>query len=304
MPMFRASPLAWRGGKGWISEKVWEALGDPAHYIEPFAGSLAVLLTRPGGGGRVETVGDADGFVANFWRAMQADCEAVEHHWAQPPIEVDLLAWQSHLKKQAESLTKKLAENHRFYDPEIAGRWAHLAAWRLQSPLAGNNITKLKPSTTAGGLVTIRGAGRREERIEWLRNVQHRISGVRIMFGDWHRTVTDAEFIGTHNGVFLDPPYKVKTRLQHNYEADRRGGNEPSAEALRWAAEHGNNPNLRIVLCAHEGDLAESLTESGWTSYVGRRLVGTNSRMTDARLDAIWFSPHCLQISGKLFAVS
>ena len=39
--------------------------GDANKYGEPFAGSAAMLLGRPNVG-KVETINDADGFVANF----------------------------------------------------------------------------------------------------------------------------------------------------------------------------------------------------------------------------------------------
>jgi site-specific DNA-adenine methylase len=38
------APFPWFGGKSRIAHLVWERFGDVAHYIEPFAGSLAVLL--------------------------------------------------------------------------------------------------------------------------------------------------------------------------------------------------------------------------------------------------------------------
>ena len=47
MPVdYNKAPFPWFGGKSAASEAVWAALGDPAHYVEPFAGSLAALL-RP-----------------------------------------------------------------------------------------------------------------------------------------------------------------------------------------------------------------------------------------------------------------
>lgn len=55
-----------------IADIVWQALGQPAHYIEPFFGSGAVLLNRPDWVPRmIETVNDKDGFIANVWRALQ-----------------------------------------------------------------------------------------------------------------------------------------------------------------------------------------------------------------------------------------
>ena len=66
------APFVWFGGKRRVAPQVWEALGDVDNYVEPFAGSLAVLLGRPhdlsDGQRRAETVNDADGMLANFWR--------------------------------------------------------------------------------------------------------------------------------------------------------------------------------------------------------------------------------------------
>ena len=58
--------------------------------------SFAVLLGRPhdmsNGTRRAETVNDADGFLANFWRALAHDPEAVAHWCDWPVNEVDLFA--------------------------------------------------------------------------------------------------------------------------------------------------------------------------------------------------------------------
>jgi site-specific DNA-adenine methylase len=40
------TPFTYFGGKSDAAPAVWAALGDVAHYVEPFMGSLAVLL-RP-----------------------------------------------------------------------------------------------------------------------------------------------------------------------------------------------------------------------------------------------------------------
>ena len=44
--MLRA-PFPWFGGKSRVAAVVWRAFGDVPNYVEPFAGSLAVLLGRP-----------------------------------------------------------------------------------------------------------------------------------------------------------------------------------------------------------------------------------------------------------------
>jgi site-specific DNA-adenine methylase len=65
------APFPWFGGKRKVASLVWEAIGDVPNYVEPFAGSLAVLLARPPGHkGGVETANDMDGLLCNFWRAL------------------------------------------------------------------------------------------------------------------------------------------------------------------------------------------------------------------------------------------
>ena len=56
------APFPYMGGKASIAQVVWEALGDPGVYIEPFAGSAAVLLARPTAP-KVETINDASGQI-------------------------------------------------------------------------------------------------------------------------------------------------------------------------------------------------------------------------------------------------
>ena len=40
------APFPYFGGKATVADVIWEALGQPKHYIEPFAGSCAILLNR------------------------------------------------------------------------------------------------------------------------------------------------------------------------------------------------------------------------------------------------------------------
>lgn len=85
------SPFPWFGGKSRAAEIIWNRFGEVPNYCEPFAGSLAVLLFRPTEPG-IETVNDLDRYVANFWRAVQSDPEAVAAHANWPVNEVDLEA--------------------------------------------------------------------------------------------------------------------------------------------------------------------------------------------------------------------
>jgi hypothetical protein len=115
------APFPWFGGKSRAAALIWERFGDVANYVEPFAGSLAVLLARPHGP-RVETVNDRDAYLANLWRAVQADPKAVARHCDWPVNEADLHARHRWLLAQADFREKMLSDPH-FYDAKIAGWW-------------------------------------------------------------------------------------------------------------------------------------------------------------------------------------
>lgn len=81
------SPLKWHGGKHYFAKKFIEIMPPHLNYVEPFAGSLAVLLEREPGRdwmangnvkklssserGSGEFVNDIHGELMNFWAALQ-----------------------------------------------------------------------------------------------------------------------------------------------------------------------------------------------------------------------------------------
>lgn len=115
------APFPWFGGKSRAASLIWDRLGDVQTYNEPFAGSLAVLLGRPHEP-RVETVNDLDCYLANFWRALQADPDAVAYYADYPVNETDLHARHLWLVNQAEFQASMKADPE-FYDAKIAGWW-------------------------------------------------------------------------------------------------------------------------------------------------------------------------------------
>jgi DNA adenine methylase len=62
-------PFVYYGGKTRLAGKIAALLPEHGHYVEPFAGSLAVLLAKPAS--RLETVNDLDGDLMLFWRVLR-----------------------------------------------------------------------------------------------------------------------------------------------------------------------------------------------------------------------------------------
>lgn len=117
-----AAPFPWFGGKALACETVWEAFGEVDNYVEPFCGSAAMLLGAPAGK-RVETINDADGFVANFWRAVSFDAASVAEHADWPVNEADLFARHSWLVRQRSELIDRLHADPEWFDAKVAGWW-------------------------------------------------------------------------------------------------------------------------------------------------------------------------------------
>jgi len=120
--MSLSAPFPYFGGKSRASELVWSLIGDTPNYVEPFCGSLAMLLNRPNGAGHVETVNDACGFIANFWRAVKSDPELTAQHADWPVNEIDLESRHGWLINRSAKLREWLADPD-YFDAKIAGWW-------------------------------------------------------------------------------------------------------------------------------------------------------------------------------------
>ena len=118
------APFPYFGGKSRVAEAVWQRLGSPARYIEPFAGSLAVLLARPRPFAGREIVNDSDGLLVNAWRAMARDPDAVAEHADWWATESDLHARHAWLVGQREDITRRLEGDPDWFDTKAAGWWA------------------------------------------------------------------------------------------------------------------------------------------------------------------------------------
>lgn len=117
------SPYPYFGGKSRIAPIVWKCLGDCKCYLEPFFGWGAVLLARPRPFAGKEVINDLDGHVANFWRAIKADPNAVVEHADHPCFENDFHARNAYLRAHVPRLQARLEGNPDYFDARIAGWW-------------------------------------------------------------------------------------------------------------------------------------------------------------------------------------
>ena len=316
------APFPWFGGKSRAADVVWRAFGNVPNYVEPFAGSLAVLLARPHAA-KVETANDKDGLIANFWRAIQTKADDVAR-WADWPVnEADLHARHRWLVAAAPPLLEKLIADPEYSDAQIAGWWVWgICSWigngwcsadeRLHRCLPktgtpGHGIhaptrqARKKPLThrnkgVHGGAVVDNGIA------DVFGQLAARLRNVRICCGDWKRVLGNSTLgIDTRRhgmtpcGVFLDPPYAhASGREKRLYREDAP---DISADVREWALTYGDDPRLRIALCGWEGEHA---MPPSWRCVAWRAQNG----FANAERERIWLSPHCLTagLQPDLFA--
>ena len=143
------SPFPYFGGKSKIAPVVWARFGQVANYIEPFFGSGAMLLARPGGAQGIETANDKDGYVSNFWRALQSEPDAVAEYADWPVNENDLHARHIWLTNRRDELVARLEGDAEFYDAKVAGWWV----WGMACWIGGGFCSGVGPWNSVDGKI-------------------------------------------------------------------------------------------------------------------------------------------------------
>ena len=308
------APFPWFGGKSRAAGLIWPRFGDVVNYVEPFFGSGAVLLARPDGWTGSETINDKDGFVANFWRAVAHDPEAVATAADWPVNENDQHARHVWLVGQRETLTARLEGDPEYFDAKIAGWWVWgICCWIGGGWCSGDGPWQVDDS---GQLVHLGNAGQgvhrqlvhlgdagqgvHRKRVhlgqgEWFAALSDRLRRVRVCCGDWERVCgpTPTVKLGL-TGVLLDPPYAdTADRTSDIYACDSLS---VAHDAREWAIAHGDDPLLRIALCGYDGEHElPGWTRVVWKAHGGYGGQGNGAGRENASRETIWFSPSCVR---------
>jgi len=308
------APFPYFGGKSRIAAAVWERFGTVQNYVEPFFGSGAVLLGCPWPG-HTETVNDADGLLANFWRATAADGAAVAHYADWPVNEADLHARHRWLVDRA-PLVEQLLNDPEWYDARAAGWWVWGISqwigtgWCPQSPAGTGgrthrglgvhraSLSRQLPHLQGDSGAT--GQGILKESIQktpgalyvYFEKLQARLRRVRVCCGDFARVLgPSVTFRHGMTAVLLDPPY-----ADGEHAVSYSGGNGAWVRACCWCEENGDNPLLRIALCGYADtwQAPAGWVAVPWKAHGGYGSQGEGRGRENARREVVWFSPHCL----------
>ena len=276
----------------------------------------------------METVNDLDGFISNFWRALQADPDTVAVYADWPVNENDLHARHAWLVGQKDSMQARLEGDPDWYDAKVAGWWVWgMACWIGRGFCAGSGpwgvvdgklvhlgnkgrgvkrqLVHLSDKGIGVNRKLVRLGGYAETGVNaqtdlacYMNHLADRMRRVRVCCGDWSRICGPTPTIKQGlTGVFLDPPYSAEAgRAMDLY---RQESGTVAHDVREWCKEWGAHPLMRIVLCGYEGE-HEELESLGWRVEAwkapgGYDRQGDGTNMNKHR-ERLWISPNCLSL--------
>jgi DNA adenine methylase len=207
--------MPYLGGKVGLAERIIAAFPEHEHYVEPFCGSLAVLLAKRYV--RHETVNDLDGKLMTFWRVLRDRPADLERACALTP----------HSRAEFDA-TRDIPDD--LDELELARRiWVAYtqgragvrtgSGWRHDQDPAP--LTTSMPGRMVGYVGRIASCAERLQRVSL----------------ECRPALDLIDRYGRHEGVLLyvDPPYLASTRVTGMYAVEM--GEEPEhrelAEALK-----------------------------------------------------------------------
>lgn len=227
-------PFAYYGGKTTLAERIVALMPEHRHYVEPFAGSLAVLLAKPRA--VFETVNDLDGDLVLFWRVLRDRGDELAYKCALTPhSRVEFMA-ASDLEVDDE-----LERARRVWVRLAQGRGGILrkTGWRFYRDAA----------RAGGGMPSCLNtyADRMLEATE-------RLAGVSLECRPALDVIRD---YGQHSSVclYVDPPYLGSTRGWGNiYRHEMRGDDDH-----RDLAKHLHDADAAVILSGYPSPLYDDL---------------------------------------------
>ncbi len=309
------APFPYFGGKRAIAPVIWQAFGDVGGYVEPFAGSAAVLLARPAfTGRRVETLNDADGWLVNTWRAIKLSPNEVAKHLDWPLTEIDLHARLAWLQARRDAdLVAWLEGDPEHHDAKAAAWWLYVTCGSIGAAFdagpwqvvdghlrcvgkTGEGVNRELPDLgTSGRGINSKLSSGEVAVASYMQVFATRLRHTRITCGDWRRVLTPSASRATaskpHVAVLLDPPYSVGADLYAG-----QVNNDLSSDVRTWCLTA--DKSLRIVLCGY-GEDHDELLQLGWRKLTSRATTAgyqtANGRKKATDRERLWLSPACLQ---------
>jgi DNA adenine methylase len=263
-------PFAYYGSKVTVADRIVAALPAHQHYVEPFAGSLSVLMAKPPT--VHETVNDLDGDLMAFWRVLRE----------QPTELARVCALTPHARQErnlaAEWLNTPAEDRVAVPDLEVARLvWVALSQGRAGVLRRTGWKYCINPAGSSIGMPRYL-----EAYVDRMAAVSARLQRVSL---ECRPALDIIRSFGACEGVLLyvDPPYLGTSRSnnprQYRHEMHKETEHRELAEALTAC-------RAAVVLSGYASPLYDQLYQ-GW--HVTRIATATGQGGTwSARTEVLW----------------
>jgi DNA adenine methylase len=244
-----AKPIKYHGGKHYLAPRILALMPPHSHYVEPYAGGLAVLLAKDPRGVS-EVVNDLDGRLINFWRVLQGEAtfEAFRRRLEATPFSEaewrDASAWAKAARPLSDAA--RVDEAARFFihcRQSLAGRMEDFATLSRTRTRRGMN-EQVSAWLTA---------------VDCLPAVHARLRRVVFLSGPAVKVLRSQD--GPDTLFYLDPPYLEETRTApgvYRFEMTR----DDHAEMLDVARQLRGS----VMISGYPSDLYDSALD-GWERH-------------------------------------
>ena len=255
-------PFPYFGGKGILAPRIAALLPAHGHYVEPYCGSLAVLLAKQRSG--METINDKDRAVVAFWRVLRERPADLARSCALTPHSLAEFRDAEDVDAPADDL-------------EMARRiWIRLTQGRAGTLRNTGWRHFVEPSNSAFGMPEYLSGY-----VERMAAVAERLHHVSL---ECRPALELVEWYGRSPDVLLyvDPPYLRSTRNSGVYrhemtEADHRD----LASALRAV-------KASVILSGYASDLYDVDLYPDWRRTEFRSGTGQNAKTWGNRTEVMW----------------
>lgn len=260
--------MAYYGGKTRLALRIADLLPAHEHYVEPYAGSLAVLLSKTPS--RMETVNDLDHLLVTFWRVLRERPTDLARACALTP--------HSRAEHRA-ACERDLADLDHLADVERARM-----VWMMITQSRGGSLQKsagwrmfIDPAGSSIGM-----PGYLEAYVQRMADAAARLHHVSL---ECRPALDIIEQFGASGRccLYVDPPYLGVTRT--------RGGGGYRLE-MKGADEHGDlldalvDCKAAVVLSGYSSDLYDAKLRDWWRIEIPT--TSGQGRVNTARTEVIW----------------
>lgn len=248
-------PLKWHGGKHYLASKIVALMPHHAHFVEPYAGGLAVLLAKPCLGS--EVVNDLNTDLTNFWRVLQEEelfARFQRRLEATPFSEIEWRDAGRHLENgdkpqnglSADSVDRAV----RFFvfcRQSMAGRCRDFA------PLTRNRIRRGMNEQASAWLSAVEG----------LPAVHERLKRVVVLSRPALEVIQSQD--GPETLLYLDPPYLPECRADQRFWGELDMPESAHQELLACIQKLQG----KVMISAYRSAMYDSAL-AGWTRHLFR----------------------------------